>query len=403
MTEVGDGEIGILHIEVRERPSIDTGASDLFIQECSGAEGGNSVVFDLEMGFDHVDDNGTSVPTDVVYYASEADYLNGDAIPNADSYSVSDGQVIYAEVINTDTYCSSTEAVLIPVSVESRPSVDIMDYHDTVICVDTDPSTPVEGGDYGQLTIDTGLDGEGLSFIWTYEGATLSEQGPSITVGGTGNPLQAGVYSVQVLDLNTLDGDGNNCGSDIDTITILESNPPEFSAAPTSLGFEGGHSLMVYNVTGNGDYEFSVDNGPWTELPSTGELEFDGLSAGVHTVYGRDRNGCGVTASVGVAFIDFPPFFTPNGDGYNDTWNIIGLDTELNRGARVLIFDRYGKLLKQLSPSSEGWDGTYNGSPLPSGDYWFSVEYLEPGIPGTGTAPAQPTPRTFKNHFTLKR
>jgi gliding motility-associated-like protein len=120
-------------------------------------------------------------------------------------------------------------------------------------------------------------------------------------------------------------------------------------------------------------------------------------------VYGRDRDGCGVTASDEVSFIDFPPFFTPNGDGYNDTWNITGLGTELNRGAQVFIFDRYGKLLKQLSPSATGWDGTYNGNPLPSGDYWFSVEYLDPAVNNGGTTPKGPVKKTFKNHFTLKR
>ncbi|NGZ90128.1 T9SS type B sorting domain-containing protein, partial [Psychroflexus maritimus] len=56
--------------------------------------------------------------------------------------------------------------------------------------------------------------------------------------------------------------------------------------------------------------------------------------------------------------------------------------------------DRYGKLLKQLSPSSEGWDGTYNGKPMPSNDYWFKVEYTDPR---TGAR------KTFKSNFTLKR
>ncbi|WP_394908110.1 T9SS type B sorting domain-containing protein, partial [uncultured Mesonia sp.] len=79
--------------------------------------------------------------------------------------------------------------------------------------------------------------------------------------------------------------------------------------------------------------------------------------------YGRDKNGCGTTVRE-IAFIDYPKFFTPNEDGYNDTWNIIGLG-EANIGAKIFIFDRYGKLLKQLSPSGPGWDGTFNGKPMP--------------------------------------
>jgi gliding motility-associated-like protein len=55
----------------------------------------------------------------------------------------------------------------------------------------------------------------------------------------------------------------------------------------------------------------------------------------------------------------------------------------------IYIFDRYGKLLKQLSPQSLGWDGAFNGEDLPSNDYWFYVK-LQDG-------------RIFKSHFTLKR
>lgn len=51
--------------------------------------------------------------------------------------------------------------------------------------------------------------------------------------------------------------------------------------------------------------------------------------------------------------MDYPPYFTPNGDGYHDTWNIYGIESQLN--AKLYIFDRYGKLLKQLGPTGDGW------------------------------------------------
>ncbi|MEL0645775.1 T9SS type B sorting domain-containing protein, partial [Olleya sp. Ti.3.14] len=86
-------------------------------------------------------------------------------------------------------------------------------------------------------------------------------------------------------------------------------------------------------------------------------------------------NGCG-EASIPVMVMDYPHFFTPNDDGFNDTWNIYGIEDQLD--AEIYIFDRYGKLLKQLSPSGLGWDGTYNGNPMPTSDYWFTVEYREP-------------------------
>lgn len=80
-----------------------------------------------------------------------------------------------------------------------------------------------------------------------------------------------------------------------------------------------------------------------------------------------------------------PKFFTPNGDGYNDTWEIMGLE---NENYTINIFDRYGKLLKILGKNT-GWDGNLNGQPLPSSDYWFQL-ILENKI-------------TKKGHFSLKR
>jgi gliding motility-associated-like protein len=54
----------------------------------------------------------------------------------------------------------------------------------------------------------------------------------------------------------------------------------------------------------------------------------------------------------------YPKFFTPNGDGYNDTWEIKFSFYEQN--LKVNIFDRYGKLIKTLN-NTNSWDGKYNG------------------------------------------
>lgn len=86
----------------------------------------------------------------------------------------------------------------------------------------------------------------------------------------------------------------------------------------------------------------------------------------------------------------YPKFFTPNGDGYNDTWNITDLKHQAD--AQISIFDRYGKLVKQIRPSDDGWDGTFGGKLLFSSDYWFILDYKE-----------ENTSRQFRSHFSLKR
>lgn len=66
-----------------------------------------------------------------------------------------------------------------------------------------------------------------------------------------------------------------------------------------------------------------------------------------------------------------PSFFTPNNDGFNDTWTVSSSpDISIQN---ISVFNRFGKLIKQLSPD-QSWDGTFNGRNLPSDSYWYSVE-----------------------------
>ncbi|HSN47797.1 MAG TPA: T9SS type B sorting domain-containing protein, partial [Flavobacterium sp.] len=132
-------------------------------------------------------------------------------------------------------------------------------------------------------------------------------------------------------------------------------------------------------------YEYSLDE-PTGFFQDSNILT--NVPAGIHVVYIRDKNGCG-TVSKTEAVVGLPKFFTPNNDGYNDYWNVKGVNANFNTNSIIYIFDRYGKLLKQISPTSLGWDGTFNGNPMPGDDYWYTLK-LEDG-------------REAKGHFSLKR
>ena len=110
---------------------------------------------------------------------------------------------------------------------------------------------------------------------------------------------------------------------------------------------------------------------------------------GVHEIWVRDKFFCGVK-KIQVQIINYPTYFSPNGDSIHDTWNIYELKNQVN--SYIDIFDRYGKLIKQIKPSGLGWDGNYNGNPLPATDYWFTVYYTE-----------QNTNQQFSSHFSLIR
>jgi gliding motility-associated-like protein len=140
------------------------------------------------------------------------------------------------------------------------------------------------------------------------------------------------------------------------------------------------NSFLV-DVSGSGDYQYSLDG-----IQYQSSSLFTNLPTGLFTVFVKDLNGCGVV-SEDVLLLYYPNFFTPNGDGDNDTWRI--KFSGLEPGIRIEIYDRYGKLITGLDPYGMGWDGTLNGQPLPSTDYWFVV--------------TRASGKVHKGHFAMKR
>ena len=146
------------------------------------------------------------------------------------------------------------------------------------------------------------------------------------------------------------------------------------------------NQIVIITATSAGNYLYQMDAGPFQTSPL-----FENVASGLHSITVIDANGCSTPITDNnVLVIGYPKYFTPHGDTYNDNWNISGLSAQLN--CRIYIFDRYGKLLKDISPNELGWDGTYIGQPMPADDYWFTVEYFE-----------QNNIKKFKSHFSLKR
>lgn len=141
-------------------------------------------------------------------------------------------------------------------------------------------------------------------------------------------------------------------------------------------------SIVVNVENANNSILYQLDNGSFQD-----SNVFENVSTGCHIVNVTDSNRCKTLTSSTFVF-DYPIFFTPNDDGHNDYWTIILENTKTN----LYIFDRYGKLLKQIRQNEKGWDGIYNGEKLPSTDYWFILEYE-----GCGFL------KTFKSHFSLIR
>ncbi|MFN3753005.1 T9SS type B sorting domain-containing protein [Flavobacterium sp.] len=220
-------------------------------------------------------------------------------------------------------------------------------------------------------TLVTNLPAANHSFVWYYGSAVIPNANNNAY-----NAYQVGTYSV--IATNTLTG----CVSGLVSAVVSESIRGESLIINQSETFSDNPRITVTVVGGDGPFLYQLDNGPFQS-----SNVFAPVSPGTHTITVVDETYCTYLTST-VTIINYPHYFTPNGDGYHDHWNIKGV----NANARIVIYDRYGKIIKQTSPGAGGWDGTYNGRLMFSDDYWFTIDYIENGVE-----------KTFRAHFTLKR
>jgi gliding motility-associated-like protein len=219
-------------------------------------------------------------------------------------------------------------------------------------------------------------EGGSYTYAWTIDGTTISQPFKEISIS------KGGTYAVTATD--NLSG----CET-VRSIVVTESEFPLFELDDLivfDLTGDGRNRIEVLTDTdalGVGDYDFSLDGGNFQVSPI-----FEDVPAGIHYISVRDKNGCGIQ-SVAVSVIGYPLYFTPNGNGKDDNWKISGVNGVFQSQSLIYIFDRHGRLLAQIPPNSLGWDGTYNGTPMPADDYWFRVK-LEDG-------------RMFTGHFSLIR
>ncbi len=269
-------------------------------------------------------------------------------------------QNIRVEVINpNNNACTATQ--IIPFVVKPVPNINL--FGDELVCSNNTTFTKI---------IDAGIIDSTLpsayTYVWKRDGVLIPmATNYALTVN------QEGVYTVEVFN-------AQGC-SRTRTITVTASDIATIThVAITDLSDT---NSVTVTVSGQGDYVYSLDGVNWQS-----SNVFEPVASGVYTVYVKDLNGCGI-ANEEVNVLGIPAYFTPNGDGYHDYWNIKGVSTKSNADSVVSIFDRFGKLIKQISSQSLGWDGTLNSEPLPATDYWYSIT-LEDG-------------RVVKGHFALKR
>ncbi|WP_088342320.1 T9SS type B sorting domain-containing protein [Robiginitalea sediminis] len=165
------------------------------------------------------------------------------------------------------------------------------------------------------------------------------------------------------------------------TQVFTVSEPDRFQVDQVAISdFQPRNRVEVDARPGPDPLRYSLDDGvTFQDSP-----RFDGVLPGVYDLLVTD--GCQEYRQELVVG-GVPAFFSPNGDGYNDVWQLY--DPQAYAGYRLEVFDRYGNLVTVLGADRPGWDGSKAGRDLPSSDYWYRLQL--------------PEGRVIQGHFALIR
>ena len=257
-----------------------------------------------------------------------------------------------------NSICNSTEKYPVKVLVDEALSGSISGRN--AIC--ENESTTLNATAYDAST-----------YTWK-EGATVLAQSGVVTV----KPLVTTTYEVEMTR--------GKCSATDNYMVEVTTNP-----VIVSVDSVGVRDRQVITEAGKGTapFEFWYDEN--TTNASVDDI-FYGLTFTTHVAHVKDINGCQASYKfiLDPPAINVPEFFTPNGDGVNDKW-VVGSLAEVYPDALVVIYDRFGKELIQFKGGDiDGWDGTYNGVPMPSTDYWYVIDIEEIDM-------------QYSGHFTLLR
>ena len=289
----------------------------------------------------------------VTFHETQTDATDGtDPLSSPYTNTTANQQTIYVRVENKDTQCVNDDFTF-DVIVNPLPEFTVTSPQ--IVCL--------SGPD---LTIFVENPAAVYDYVWTDPSGNDSI-GSQITISS------GGLYTVTATTTN-----GTGCTRTRE-ILVNESSIATITDADVTIVDDSDNNSITIDPTnlGIGDYQYALidENGIQTafqDLPV-----FENLQGGFYTIVVQDKNGCRPDATLLVSVIEFPKFFTPNNDGVNDTWAIKGANSTFFPSAQINIFNRFGKIVAQISIDSQGWDGTYGGKILPSDDYWFSIMLVD--------------------------
>ncbi len=370
LTTLCDNDFFNFNVIVNPEPTVEVIAP---LEECDNTDDG-----DDRNGFVQTFNLDSQIPSLLGSSQNPADFIvtfhetqpdaNTGANPLDSPYTntTANRQTIFVRIENRTTGCLNFEGSF-EIIVNPLPEFEVTP--NQIVCLNTNgitlsPENPADTYDY----------------FWTNDTTGQITNGEDLLV------TNAGSYTVTGTTI-----DGTNCSRSL-TINVDESNIATLERSWVTIYDESNNNGIddeifisidtVNNDLGPGDYQFALlntENGK--RIPFAGyqdEPRFEDLEGGIYQILVNDKNGCSPDTTLLISVIQFPKFFTPNGDTVNDTWTIKGADSRFYPNSRIYVFDRFGKPVANFPLDGPGWDGTFNGKVLPSDDYWFSIHLIEP-------------------------
>jgi len=256
------------------------------------------------------------------------------------------------------TLCDQIEYAIVKVAVDELPTGNISG--DNIICENN--SVTLNASSYKAET-----------YTWTSDNDWDFEETSGFSINVT--PATTSTYKVKVTR--------GVCDNEED-ITVNVSSLPKVAYIDSIGAFD--RKIVLDDQYGTPPFTYGLDD-PYT---MDGSAEKYNMNIGVRKFYIEDAFGCKseFVYTLAAPLLIIPPFFSPDGDGVNDRWEIVNINVFPN--AIITIYDRFGKQLIQYKGSELGWDGRYLGRDMPTTDYWYVIDVGE-------------ISKRYAGHFTLLR
>ena len=188
---------------------------------------------------------------------------------------------------------------------------------------------------------------------------------------------------------------GYGCtASEILSVNSIVGAPVTKVTASATIPY--GNSVQL-NASNEVFYRWLPDDGSLSDRNISNPIATPSKTT-LYTVFGYDQYGCldsaYVTIYVDSTMVeDAPTGFTPNGDGLNDVYHLVGLKYRTLVDFR--IYNRWGQQVFYTTDFKNGWDGTFNGVAQDVGTYFYTIVVARPGGDGED--------KVYKGELTLIR